>query len=332
MLFFRRKLIQTRQSFSIFNKLVKSVLTFNGKEIVHSINEIKQINVIRRSGLFDFTYYYNNYPDIANSGANGIIHYVQYGALEGRNPSNNFNTKIYLYKYSDVRQSKINPLFHYIKYGISEHRDSILEKQRKLPIRQKDIEMDDNRNQWESLFGDFEYGKDYSRLTVHNLDKESGWVRGEIVKSINQITTPVSSALLPGEYNRNKIIYAGLLKINTDKIVTAGLDNDVDYQWNFENNPPDFGKFDLIISQAMLEHLIDPYKHVRDLYNSLNKNGYLILHTVLPGFQYHRYPIDCMRFFPDWFEEVGKRLNLEVCDKYIGDLRIMYRFKKNIDF
>jgi 2-polyprenyl-3-methyl-5-hydroxy-6-metoxy-1,4-benzoquinol methylase len=138
----------------------------------------------------------------------------------------------------------------------------------------------------------------------------------------------MSRVLLPGENNAVKHAYVDLFKIPESHIVTAGLADDVDYRWNFENAPPAFGKFDCIISQAMLEHLVKPYEHVRDLIDSLDVGGYLVLHTVMPGFPYHRYPVDCSRFFPDWFEKISKRFHLQVCDKYIGDLRIMYKFKK----
>ena len=88
------------------------------------------------------------------------------------------------------------------------------------------------------------------------------------------------------------------------------------------------GKFDAIVSQAMLEHLLNPYKHVVDLSQMLNPGGKLILHTHIPGFKYHRYPIDCVRFYPDWFETIAERLDLLVYDRYIGDLRICYTLQK----
>ena len=88
------------------------------------------------------------------------------------------------------------------------------------------------------------------------------------------------------------------------------------------------GKFDLILSQAMLEHLLNPYKHVFDLSQMLNPGGKLVLHTHIPGFNYHRFPIDCVRFYPDWFEAIAERLNLSVYDRYIGDMRICYTLEK----
>ena len=81
----------------------------------------------------------------------------------------------------------------------------------------------------------------------------------------------------------------------------------------------------------MLEHLVDPYKHVADLIALLNTGGMLILHTHIPGFKYHRYPVDCIRFYPDWFEEVATRTNCQVLDRYIGELRICYTLQKQAE-
>jgi SAM-dependent methyltransferase len=183
-------------------------------------------------------------------------------------------------------------------------------------------------SQFSALYGDFRLNEDCRNLEISGLAKESGRIRGEIVKTIREIPATVSRILLPGENNAVKHAYVDLFQVPESQIVTAGLADNVDHRWNFEDAPPAFGTFDCIVSQAMLEHLLQPYKHVRDLVDALNTGGYLILHTVMPGFAYHRHPVDCVRFFPDWFEEVSQRLRLQVCDKYIGDLRIMYKFKK----
>ena len=48
----------------------------------------------------------------------------------------------------------------------------------------------------------------------------------------------------------------------------------------------------------------------------------------MSGFNYHRYPVDCVRFYPDWFEEVAKRVGLQVQDKHIRNSGITYKYKK----
>ena len=173
-------------------------------------------------------------------------------------------------------------------------------------------------------YGNFRLDKDYSDKHIKGLSKESGTIRGVIVNIVKNEEQKLNRVLLPGEYNTDKNQYSKLFGINVEKIVTAGIGDDMDFEWNYEEDPPEMGKFDLIISQAMLEHLLNPYKHVVDLSEMLNPGGKLILHTHIPGFIYHRYPIDCVRFFPDWFETIAERLNLSVYDRYIGDLRICY--------
>ena len=173
-------------------------------------------------------------------------------------------------------------------------------------------------------YGNFRLDKDYSDKHIKGLSKESGTIRGVIVNIVKNEEQKLNRVLLPGEYNTDKNQYSKLFDIDVEKIVTAGIGDDMDFEWNYEEDPPEMGKFDLIISQAMLEHLLNPYKHVVDLSEMLNPGGKLILHTHIPGFIYHRYPIDCVRFFPDWFETIAERLNLSVYDRYIGDLRICY--------
>ncbi|HFS85234.1 MAG TPA: hypothetical protein ENK72_01285 [Epsilonproteobacteria bacterium] len=182
--------------------------------------------------------------------------------------------------------------------------------------------------QLHKTYDDFKLDTDYSHKHLYGLSKESGAIRGVIVDIVESLPHPVSHVLLPGEYNTDRHHYAKLFNLDVNAIVTAGLGGDMDHEWNYENNPPQMGKFDLIISQAMLEHLLNPYKHVSDLSLMLEEGGTLILHTHTPGFQYHKYPIDCLRFYPDWFEEVAKRLGLVVYDRYIGDLRICYTLHK----
>jgi len=178
------------------------------------------------------------------------------------------------------------------------------------------------------LYGDFHLGSSFDRQAIKGLAQESGKIYGGIVHFLLSLPRPPSSLLLPGENNTVKPVYAGLLNIPVENIVTAGVLSDMDIQWNFEQDPPIGEHYDCIVSQSMLEHLIDPYKHIRDCTSLLNPGGHMILHTMMPGFGYHRYPVDCMRFYPDWFEEVAKRVSLTVADKYIHNARITYVLRK----
>lgn len=80
---------------------------------------------------------------------------------------------------------------------------------------------------------------------------------------------------------------AQLFRVNKRQIITVGVGGNMDHEWNHEQEPPKMGSFDIIISQAMLEHLLNPYKHVADLSGVLKPGTTLILHTHIPGFGYH---------------------------------------------
>ena len=90
--------------------------------MIRRLRYTKWKRIIEKSGLFDVKYYLFTYPDVRNADADPILHYLKYGWLEGRNPSETFDTKFYLTNYPDVKESKINPLAHYAKYGIDEGR------------------------------------------------------------------------------------------------------------------------------------------------------------------------------------------------------------------
>jgi len=53
------------------------------------------------------------------------MHYIKFGAQEGRKAGPLFDTHFYLEQNPDVADSGINPLIHYIEYGIKEGRKSI---------------------------------------------------------------------------------------------------------------------------------------------------------------------------------------------------------------
>lgn len=84
--------------------------------------------IIEKSGLFDVKYYFFTYPDVRQLDVNPIMHYIKYGANEGRNPNKEFDTSFYLTNYSDVKESNINPLVHYILYGKEEGRKTMIKK------------------------------------------------------------------------------------------------------------------------------------------------------------------------------------------------------------
>ncbi|MGH9929170.1 MAG: hypothetical protein ACREA9_08075, partial [Pyrinomonadaceae bacterium] len=67
--------------------------------------------------LFDGLWYLERNPDVAQKGINPLYHYIRFGAKERRSPHPLFDANLYLRLYPDVAASGINPLVHYVRYG-----------------------------------------------------------------------------------------------------------------------------------------------------------------------------------------------------------------------
>jgi lipopolysaccharide biosynthesis protein/GT2 family glycosyltransferase len=83
---------------------------------------ISKIELIAASHLFDRNWYLDRYPDVRTSGVDPILHYLEQGAAEGRNPSRLFDTRWYLSQYRDIALNGWNPLVHYVLHGAAEGR------------------------------------------------------------------------------------------------------------------------------------------------------------------------------------------------------------------
>ncbi|WP_428929786.1 hypothetical protein [Marinibacterium sp. SX1] len=79
-----------------------------------------EINEVRDH--FDPAFYLGAYPDIAETGADPLIHYMMNGWKEGRDPSPVFSTSFYLKDNPDVVDAGVNPFWHYVTDGRKEGR------------------------------------------------------------------------------------------------------------------------------------------------------------------------------------------------------------------
>jgi SAM-dependent methyltransferase len=66
--------------------------------------------------------------------------------------------------------------------------------------------------------------------------------------------------------------------------------------------------FSSIISNALLEHLVDATSAFANMLALLRPKGYLFALTHTPSFPLHRYPRDYVRFHHDYFEDLPKYL------------------------
>ncbi|WP_417692159.1 glycosyltransferase [Roseibium sp.] len=74
------------------------------------------------SDLFDAPWYLRANPDVAENEIDPALHYLRFGAAEGRQPSPDFDGERYLEENIDVLESGVNPLIHYLLHGQHEGR------------------------------------------------------------------------------------------------------------------------------------------------------------------------------------------------------------------
>lgn len=79
-------------------------------------------------------------------------------------------------------------------------------------------------------------------------------------------------------------------------------------------------KYDIIINQATLEHLYNPFGAVKNMCESLNKGGYLISHTHAQNMMYHPFPRDYIRFMVDWWYDLPL---------YIKNIKLIELYEEN---
>ncbi|AGD92029.1 methyltransferase type 11 [Megavirus lba] len=76
--------------------------------------------------------------------------------------------------------------------------------------------------------------------------------------------------------------------------------------------------YDLIINQATLEHLYNPFQAMENFFESLKVGGICVSHTHPPKMPYHSFPRDYFRFMKDWWYDLPKHFpNIELLELYM---------------
>ena len=65
------------------------------------------------------SWYREHHADVAASGKEPLVHYIRYGAREGRRTGPRFDTAFYVARNPEVRQFELTPLAHYLLSGAS---------------------------------------------------------------------------------------------------------------------------------------------------------------------------------------------------------------------
>jgi hypothetical protein len=77
-----------REAARELGRAVKAMVGGQGARLVPGRFRIRrQAEMLKRSGLFDARWYLENYPDVAENGGDPALHYLLYGAEEGREPN-----------------------------------------------------------------------------------------------------------------------------------------------------------------------------------------------------------------------------------------------------
>jgi len=76
----------------------------------------------RAHPLFDPAYYLRQCPNAGKAGGNPLLHYLTIGGFEGLNPHPLFDSRYYLEKNPDVAADRKNPLVHFVVQGADEGR------------------------------------------------------------------------------------------------------------------------------------------------------------------------------------------------------------------
>jgi hypothetical protein len=74
------------------------------------------MRAFRHIPLFDRAFYLRKYPDLAAAGVNPLLHYLRYGAAEGRKPHPLFDPEFYLRRQPELR-GHTNPLLHFLEHS-----------------------------------------------------------------------------------------------------------------------------------------------------------------------------------------------------------------------
>lgn len=83
---------------------------------------ISDYDLVKKSNFFNPSYYKHSSFALMFSNYDLIEHYLRIGWLEGKNPSAEFDGNKYLSMYSDVKKMGMNPLIHYLRFGAKEGR------------------------------------------------------------------------------------------------------------------------------------------------------------------------------------------------------------------
>jgi len=128
------------------------------------------------------------------------------------------------------------------------------------------------------------------------------WIIDNIINNWNYDYDSIVALTEPEEC---KIVLSKLLKESYIDCIPFPPDLNILSEWP--------KKYSITILQAVLEHVCRPSVCLENLVKLTKKDGLICVHTHPPGtIGYHGYPIDCCRFYSDFFVENQKYIPYEI--------------------
>ena len=88
-------------------------------------------------------------------------------------------------------------------------------------------------------------------------------------------------------------------------------------------------QFSVVLHQSLLEHVVDPVTVIRNLNDFLIPGGIQVIQTVNIYASEHKFPIDTLRFFPDFFRNLGKYIELQCLETFFENQSIYAVLRRN---
>jgi glycosyltransferase involved in cell wall biosynthesis len=87
---------------------------------IFSTNKLADYHIIKQADIFDREFYCTRFPDVFLNGYDPLVHFVQSGAAERRDPHPDFGIRRYVARNPAAGLPGVNPLVHYIQNGKKE--------------------------------------------------------------------------------------------------------------------------------------------------------------------------------------------------------------------
>ncbi len=91
-------------------------------DLIRHFFEVGERCGLRPNPLFDPIHYLTEYEDVAQANMNALLHYIRYGEREGRRPNPLFDPSYYCAAHADLAAGAFPPLLHYLRHGWREGR------------------------------------------------------------------------------------------------------------------------------------------------------------------------------------------------------------------